>query len=146
MKPIVNITTPERKTLLSILWIFLSVNYILCDVYTNMETAVLQQLIRGQVAGMEVTQGFLLLAAISLEIPFIMIVLSRVLPFKINRVLNITASALMIIYQLGSFFIGTAPSLHYIFFSIIEVVGNGMILLLALKWSKVKDESMKGDY
>jgi hypothetical protein len=55
MKTSVNITTPERRTLLSFLWIFLSVNYILCDVYTNMETAVLQQLIRGQVAGMEVT-------------------------------------------------------------------------------------------
>lgn len=133
MKPIVNITTPERKTLLSVLWTFLSVNYIMCDVLTSMEAPVLQQLIKGQVAGINVTPEFLLFAAISLEIPFIMIVLSRVLPFKINKISNVAASALMIFYQLGSFFVGTA-SLHYIFFSIIEVAGNGIIFLIALKW------------
>lgn len=134
MKTSVNTTTPERKTLLSVLWIFLSVNYIMCDVLSNMEASVLQQLVRGQVAGMELTQGFLLFAALSLEIPFLMIVMSRVLPFKINRILNITAGAIMIIYQIGSFFMGTAPSLHYIFFSIIEIAGNAAVLLLALRW------------
>jgi hypothetical protein len=91
----------------------------MCDVLSNMESPILQQLIRGQVAGMELTQGFLLFAAISLEIPFIMIVLSRVLPFKINRILNIAASSLLIIYQIGSFFTGTESSLHYFFFSAI---------------------------
>lgn len=124
----------ERRILLSVLWTFLSVNYIMCDVLSNMEAPVLQQLIKGQVAGMELTQEFLLFAAISLEIPFIMIVLSRVLLFKINKISNIAASTLMIIYQLGSFFAGTAPSLHYIFFSVIEITGNGIILILVLKW------------
>lgn len=134
MKTTNNTNQLNRKTLLSILWTFLSVNYIMCDVLSNMETPVLQQLIKGQVAGIELTQKFLLFAAISLEIPFIMIVLSRVLPFKINKISNVIASALMIIYQLGSFFVGTGSSLHYIFFSTIEIVGNGVIFLLALKW------------
>lgn len=134
MKTTNNTNQLNRKTLLSILWTFLSVNYIMCDVLSNMETPVLQQLIKGQVAGIELTQKFLLFAAISLEIPFIMIVLSRVLPFKINKISNVIASALMIIYQLGSFFVGTGSSLHYIFFSTIEIVGNGVIFLLALRW------------
>lgn len=133
MKTNENTVKLERKTLLSILWTFLSVNYIMCDVLSNMETPALQELMKGQIAGVNVTQEFLLFAAISLEIPFIMIVLSKVLPFKINKILNIAASALMIFYQLGSFFVGTA-SLHYIFFSAIEVAGNGIIFLMALKW------------
>ena len=145
MKKTDNTNQPERKTMLSILWIFLSVNYIMCDVFTSMEAPVLQQLIKGQVAGMNVTQELLLFAAISLEIPFIMIVLSRVLPFKTNKILNVAASVLMIVYQLGSFFVGTA-SLHYIFFSFIEVACNGIILLIALKWvNRNENKPIQGD-
>lgn len=139
MKTYVGNSATERRSLLSVLWVFLSVNYIMCDVLSNMEATALQQMIRGQIAGMDLTQGFLLLAAISLEIPFVMIVLSRILPFKINKAFNIAASSMMILYQSGAFFLGTLPSLHYIFFSLIEIIGNAVILLITLKW--INEES-----
>lgn len=44
MKTNENTVKLERKTLLSILWTFLSVNYIMCDVLSNMETLALQEL------------------------------------------------------------------------------------------------------
>lgn len=122
--------------LLSKLWVFLSLNYILCDLLSNMEASVLRGLLEGSIGGIPMTQGFLLLAGISLEIPFLMVVLSAVLPFKVNRALNIGAAVLMILYQAASFFAGSDTTLHYLFFSVIEIIGNAAILLLAARWKQ----------
>lgn len=102
-----------------------------------MEMSVIRGLFEGNIGGIPMTQGFLLLAGISLEIPFIMVVLSRVTPFKLNRSLNVGASILMIIYQLVSFFIGSDITLHYAFFSAIEILGNLLILVIAIRWKNV---------
>jgi hypothetical protein len=122
--------------LLSYLWVFLSLNYILCDLLSNMEMAVIRGLFDGNIAGIPMTQGFLLLAGISLEIPFLMVVLSAVLPYRANRRINIGAAILMIMYQLTSFFIGSDITLHYIFFSVVEILGNIVLLVLAVKWKR----------
>ena len=126
----------QMPMLLSKLWIFLSLNYILSDLLSNMEMSVIRGLLEGNIGGIPMTQGFLLLAGISLEIPFIMIVLSVVLAYKTNRRINIGAATLMIIYQLASFFIGSDITLHYMFFSTVEILANLLILVLAIKWKK----------
>ncbi len=123
----------QKKDLLSSLWVFMSLNYILCDALTNMESSVLKGLIDGNAGGIEMNQGFLLAAGISLEIPFLMVVLAKVLPGKANKIVNIITAILMAVYQAGSFFAGSAPSLHYIFFSVIEVLGCVLIACLAWK-------------
>lgn len=122
--------------LLSKLWVFLSLNYILCDLLSNMEMAVLRGLLEGNIGGIPMTQGFLLLAGMSLEIPFLMVVLSAVLPYRSNRSINIGAAILMIIYQLGSFLFGSDITQHYVFFSTIEILGNIVILVLAVRWKR----------
>lgn len=124
--------------LLSKLWVFLSLNYIFCDVLTSMEMAVLKGLLEGNIAGIEMTQGFLLMAGISLEIPFLMLLLSIVLPYKANRITNIAAAILMIVYQFGSFMVGSEMTLHYMFFSGVEILGNAVILVLALRWQQLR--------
>ena len=82
--------------ILSKLWVFLSLNYILCDVLSNMEPAVIRSLLEGNIGGIAMTEGFLLLAGVSLEIPFMMVVLSAILPRKVNRSLNVFAAILII--------------------------------------------------
>lgn len=130
----------RNKDIISALWIFLSLNYIFCDVLSNMESSVLKGLIQGNIANIDINQGMLLVAGISLEIPFLMIVLSKVLTYKYNKIINIIAGVLMIIYQLSSFFMGgTEPSLHYIFFTIVEVIGNLIIVLYACNWKKINE-------
>lgn len=126
----------QLPMLLSKLWVFLSLNYILCDLLSNMESSVLIGLLEGNIAGIPMTEGFLLLAGLSLEIPFLMVVLSGVLPFRVNRPLNIGAAILMILYQAASFFAGSAVTLHYIFFSAVEILANGVIILLAARWKR----------
>ena len=126
----------QMPMFLSKLWVFLSLNYILCDLLSNMEMSVIRGLFEGNIAGISMTEGFLLLAGISLEIPILMVVLSTILPYKANRRMNIGAAILMIIYQLGSFFAGSDVTLHYMFFSAVEILGNASILVLALRWKR----------
>lgn len=122
--------------LLSKLWVFLSLNYIWCDILTGMESSVIRGLLEGNIGGIPMTEGFLLFAGISMEIPILMVVLSAVLPFRANRLLNIGAAILMILYQAASFFFGSDTTLHYIFFSALEIIGNSVILLLAARWKR----------
>jgi len=126
---------------LSKLWVFLSLNYILCDVLSNMEMSVLKMLLEGNIGGVQMTEGMLLFAGISLEIPFLMVLLSTTLPYKANRIMNIAAAVIMIAYQLGSFFFGSDVTLHYTFFSVVEILGNMAILVLAIRWKQVEPEA-----
>ena len=126
----------DTKVLLSTLWVFVTVNFIFCDVLSNMEAGVLKELMTGYVGGLHITQGFLLGAAILLEIPFAMIVLSRVLKYRANRWANIIAGTIMAAVQFLSFFVGTPATLHYIFFSTIEIACVLFIVWYAWKWPK----------
>ena len=122
--------------LLSKVWIFLSLNYILCDLLSNMEMSVIRGLFEGNIAGIPMTQAFLLLAGVSIEIPILMSVLAAFLPYKANRIVNISAGILMIIYQFGSFFMGSDITIHYMFFSVVEILGNALIVVLACRWKR----------
>jgi len=124
----------DRKTVLSTLWIFLSVNYIYCDHLENMQPGAIKELLTGTLGTMQVTPQFLLAAALLLEIPFAMIVLSRVLKYGANRWANIVAGILMTVVQIGTMGMGTAPSLSYLFYSAIEVACNLFIVWYAWKW------------
>src|SRR5687768_18530180 len=114
----------DRKVILSTLWMYLSVNYIYCDHLGLMETEMLKGLLTGYIGRIQVTQGFLMAAALLMQIPFMMIVLSRILNYRANRLANIIAAVIMIIVQFGTMGIGTSPGSVYIFYSVIEVVSN----------------------
>jgi len=125
----------ERKLILSTLWIFVTVNYIFCDVVTLMNPEDMKQILSGTVGTIQMNQQFLLGAAIMMEIPFAMILLSRILKYRANKLLNIIAGSVMTIVQVGSFFAGgSQPTLHYIFYSIIEISGTLFIVWYAWKW------------
>lgn len=123
----------DRKVLLSILWIFVTVNYIFCDVLSIMESGFFNDLMTG---AEELTEGFLLGTAILMEIPFIMIVLSRVLRYRANRWANVIVGFVMVVVQILSIFMQGGPTLHYIFYSIVEIAGLLLIIWYAMKWSQ----------
>ena len=128
------VATHDRKAVLSTLWIFLAANYIYCDVLSHMEPAAIKELITGTFGSIQVTQGFLLSAAIMMEIPFAMIILSRVLTYRANRWANIIAGAIMAAIQVGTMGMGTPPTLHYLFYSAIEIACNLFIVWYAWTW------------
>jgi hypothetical protein len=126
----------NRRVILSTLWIFVTANYIFCDVMTLMNSEDLKQILTGTVGSIEMTPNFLLGAAIFMEIPFIMILLSRVLRHKANRLFNIIAGFIMTLIQIMSLFVGSGATPHYIFFSIIEIACTAFIVWYAWTWTQ----------
>lgn len=123
----------NTKQLLSTLWIFLTVNYLFCDVFSLYYSEYLKQLLIGEIDGILFTEKFLLSFAIIMEIPMLMIVLSKILNHKQNRVLNIVCGVLMIVVQIGSLLTAN-NTLHYYFFSFIEICTLVIIIWFAWKW------------
>lgn len=119
---------------LSMLWIFLVANYLYCDVLSLMDPTFQRALLQGGPPGLPMTEGFLLGAGILMEIPMAMILISRLLEHRSNRCFNLVASLLMTTVQIGSFWMGTGPTLHYLFFSALEVGTALTIAWTAWKW------------
>ena len=128
----------NKKVLFSTLWIFVTVNYIFCDVFTLFHSESLKQLMTGEMGGMKINQSFLLSFSILMEMPMVMIVLSRILPYKSNRLANIIVALIMTVVQAATLFTDD-NTLHYIFFSIIEVGTTSFILYSAWNWVESKN-------
>ena len=127
----------ERKAILSTLWIFLTANFIYCDILDNMQQGIVKDLLAGYFGAIPITQGFLLGVSILLEIPISMILLSRILKYKINRIANIAAGFIMTAAQVISLVLpGGTPPIHYIFYSVIEIACAVFIMWYAWKWTE----------
>lgn len=121
------------KTRLSTVWIFLVLNYLYCDLFGLMDVNLLKQYLTGRVAGIELTQGFLMAASVLMELPMLMVLLSRMLEYRFNRWAHIVAGTLMAAVQVGSLFIDS-PTLYYIFFSAIEITALAYVVWYAWQW------------
>jgi hypothetical protein len=114
----------DIRVRLSTLWVFMLFNYLYCDVVTGFDHTLT----------MSLSPDALLAASFLMEIPIVMIVLSRVLTFRPNRWLNVLAGAFMTLAQVGSFFVG-APAHYYVFFSAIEIACLLFIVWTAWRWA-----------
>jgi hypothetical protein len=132
---IVSSVKKHTRILLILLWVFYTVNFMYCDSLTSLEPGVLAMTMTGYTADgtVKITEGFLLGTAVMFEIPFLMIVLSWVLKYRVNRWVNIIAASLFVVVQIGSLFLGV-PSPMYIFFSTVEITTLLLIVWKAWKW------------
>lgn len=121
----------SMKERLSTLWIVVMFTMIFADILSFMTPGMMKQVIDGTTE-IKITQLLLLIFAILLEIPIVMIFLSRILKYKINRILNILASIITIIFVIG----GGSNYLHYYFFAVVEVVCMIAIIIFSVKWKE----------
>src|SRR5262245_11329554 len=112
-----NESAMDTKVKLSTLWIFILFNMVFAVILSFLDAELLNELLMGRAGDVEITSGFLLLAAIFLEIPIAMVFLSRVMPYKINRWANIIAAVVTIAFVIG----GGSTMPHYLFIAAIEV-------------------------
>jgi len=129
-------TIKNRRVILSTLWLFAILNYLYCDIVGLMDPDLLKGFLAGNVGGITINQGFLLEASILMEIPIAMVLLSRMLGYRANRVSNIIAGIIMTAVQVSTLFFGSSPTMYYLFFSIIEIATTGFIVWYAWKWPK----------
>jgi hypothetical protein len=123
----------DMKARLSTLWIFVTLNYLYCDIVGLSDHEMLRQYLSGNVNGVEFTPGFLLGVGILVEIYIAMVLLSRVLPYRANRWANIAAGTIMTAVQVGTLTFGTSPP-YYLFFSVIEIATTVLIIWFAWNW------------
>lgn len=100
-----------------------------------MDSELLKQYITGTVGSMQLTEGFLLGAGILMEISIAMVLLSRILNHKANRLANIIAGTLKTLVMIATMFVGKS-SRYYLFFGTIEMACTTFIVWYAWTWKK----------
>jgi hypothetical protein len=133
----------DRRTRLTILWIFVLFNYLYCDIVGLMDSGLLRQYLIGHVNGMDIGQGFLLAGAALMELPMAMIVVSWLTPDQINRRANIVAGSVMTIVQSVSL-VSVTPTAYYVFFSIVEIGCTALIVRFAWTWRTPRTAPVTG--
>jgi hypothetical protein len=125
--------TQER---LSLLWLFALLNYLYADVIALFAVA-------GPGHSFQSLPAWALMAsAVLMEIPIAMILACRLLPFRVNRLANITAGAIVTFINGFLTFVppllgwGRPPAFpEYLFFATIETVCTVVIIWQAWTWS-----------
>ncbi len=126
----------DKRVMLSTLWIFVTLNYIYCDLMGFMDVDLLKQYLTGTVNGMDISAGFLFGAAILMEIPIAMILLSRLLKYRANRWTNIITGFIMTIVEISTMVFGN-PAPYYLLLGIIAALATAFIVWYAWTWQLV---------
>lgn len=122
----------DTKVKLSTLWIVVMFNMVFADILSFMLANFLQGLMSGNAENIQITEELLLIFAVALEIPIVMIFLSRALPYKVNQGINAIASLFTILLIVG----GGSLAYHYLFFATIEIICLLSILIYVYQWEE----------
>lgn len=123
----------DRKTLLSTLWIFVTLNYLYADVLVllgDVGPTIPEEV---ELVSALSSPDMLLVAAIYLEIAMVMAVLSLVLKYAMNRWANIIIATVQSLGATASLFVMTPP-VFYVFFVAVEVITLLFIVRYAWTW------------
>ena len=121
----------DRKAILSTLWIFVTLNYLYGDLavmifHPSMYQGMVVRMSESAVLGMTAV----------MEIPMAMVLLSRILKYRINRWANIIAGSGFTLFVCLTL-LGKPPSC-YLFLSLIEHVATLFIVWYAWTWRKLE--------
>lgn len=116
------------RGILSSLWIFFFINHFFMGLHEFANPAFLEQLLGG---GYTVSDSLLLTAAVTIELPIMMIVLSRVLPNKANWIANIFVALFSIGLEIMN---NPSPDLDNMFFLAAELTGFVTIIVISIRW------------
>ena len=119
------IATPA---LLSTLWIVVMINMLKADILSLYIPGALDDL--ANFVGDTPIPQVMLGSAVIMEVAVVMIVLARVLSYRVNRWTNIIVALLMIVFIVG----GGSTYPHYIFIAAVEVVCLLLIIGIAWRW------------
>ena len=100
----------------------------------------IEELISGEIAGIQMTQELLLGSTILMAIPSVMVFLSLALNAKANRLVNIIIGLVYIVVLVSTFLTGRNPA-YYILFAILKAVLLVLIIWQAWKWPTQQGEA-----
>lgn len=120
----------DIKTILSSLWVVVMINMLNADILTLFIPGAIDEML--QFAGDTPIPQLMLGAAVIMEVAIVMIVLSHVLTYRVNRWANIIVAGLMIVFVIG----GGSTSPHYLFIATVKVICLLLIIGIAWRWPK----------
>jgi hypothetical protein len=120
----------DRKGLLSSLWLFAMLTYTYGDVVTLMDPI--------KHGTIQLTEGFLLGGSIYMMIPISMVLLSRILKYRVSRWASIIAGTIMTITLTLTLFVAV-PTTYYAFFTAIEIACTALIVWYAWTWRNTEN-------
>jgi Family of unknown function (DUF6326) len=103
------------------------------DIFGFYKPGQIEEVMGGEISGMEITQAFLLAGAAYIAIPSVMVFLSLVLRPSVNRWTNI---ALAILYAVLSVALAIGESAYFLFLGIAESVLLLLIVWYAWRWPR----------
>src|SRR5665811_529979 len=121
---------PDMKVRLSALWLFAMLTYTYGDVVTLMDPV--------KHGSIQLTEGFLLGGSIYMMIPLSMVLMSRLLNYRVNRWASIIAGSIMTVTLIMTLFVAV-PTMYYLFFAVIEIGCTALIVRYAWKWRNRED-------
>jgi len=124
----------DTKVLLSTLWIVVMINMLKADILSLYIPGALEEVAKTSVSTGTPIPQLMLGGAIMMEISIIMIILSRVLMYGVNRWVNIITSIITIAFVVG----GGVSYPHYIFIAAVEVFCMLLIIWNAWTWRNVE--------
>ena len=135
----------DIKERLSLFWVFALLNYLYADVIA------LFAFVGSLSKAPQLPQSALLGSAVLMEIPIAMILASRLLPFRANRLANIIAGGILtltngfltFVLPLTNGAIQDPIAPMYLFFGTIETVCTLVIIWQAWTWSKVETPAVR---
>ena len=122
------------KIRLSALWAAAMFCYLYADVLGLFVPGNLEEIIAGEVGGMQINQLFLAASAIIMVPPIIMIFLSLRLKAKANRLANIILGIVYTGVILMTLLM--SPSIPYLVYGSLEVVLTALVVWYAWKWPR----------
>ena len=118
----------DAKITLSIIWIAVMLTYLWGDVLRIFA----RDVVLGEIDGAKFTQGMALGIAVLMVIPILMVVLSLVLPHKINRWANIIVAGFWFLFNLAG--LRGYPGHYDRFLLAVSMVFNVITVWYAWKW------------
>jgi hypothetical protein len=120
----------NTKVLLSTLWIVVMINMLKADILSLYIPGAADEMAKTSAATGTPIPFLMLGGAIMMEISIAMIILSRVLSFKVNRWVNIIVSLITIVFVVG----GGVSYPHYLFIASMEIICLLLVIWFAWKW------------
>ncbi|MCR9158500.1 MAG: DUF6326 family protein [Rhodobacteraceae bacterium] len=118
------------RVLLSILWIFVMLNFFARDIHELGRPGMLEQMMSGTIDGVVVTDMMMLLGGIMIEIPILMTILAFILPSGANRWTNIGMGLLTMAMIVA---MNLKPDLDNVFFMGVQLIALIAIVVIALR-------------
>ena len=121
----------DKKILLSTLWLFALLNYAYADLFSLFFTPGVQEDAIAMTGGSEAA---VLVFAALMETAIAMVLFSRILRYKLNRILNIVFGLFHSGFVAWSMF--PESTIYYVFFAVIEIATTLLIVKIAWQWKE----------